>query len=60
MKLDEVQTMTRENVKDIIACGFDPERTFIFTDLQYIEHMYPVILQVCCPKPQHVLLHLWW
>eukprot|EP01084_Bolivina_argentea_P178269 308151_1 len=46
MKLDAVQTMTRENAKDIVACGFDPERTFIFTDLQYIQHMYPVILQV--------------
>ncbi len=58
MKLDAVQNMARENAKDIIACGFDPERTFIFTDLQYIQHMYPVILQVCCPNSYyHSILH---
>ena len=26
-----------ENVKDIIACGFDPKKTFIFSDLDYIQ-----------------------
>lgn len=25
-----------ENIKDIIACGFDVNRTFIFSDLQYL------------------------
>ena len=25
-----------ENIKDIIACGFDEERTFIFTDFNYL------------------------
>ena len=28
--------LTDENAKDIIACGFDVERTFIFTDLNYV------------------------
>ena len=26
----------RENAKDIIACGFDPRRTFIFSDVNYM------------------------
>ena len=28
--------MARENAKDIIACGFDPRRTFIFSDVNYM------------------------
>ena len=35
-----------ENAKDIIACGFDMKKTFMFTDLDYIQHMYPTILRI--------------
>lgn len=35
-----------ENAKDIIACGFDPETTFMFSDLDYIQQMYPVVLKI--------------
>lgn len=35
-----------ENAKDIIACGFDPDSTFIFSDLDYIQHMYPMVLKI--------------
>ena len=31
--------LTVENAKDIIACGFDKKRTFIFSDLDYVGHM---------------------
>ncbi|EGD72720.1 hypothetical protein PTSG_04448 [Salpingoeca rosetta] len=31
-----VAALCRENVKDIIAVGFDPDKTFIFSDLQYM------------------------
>eukprot|EP00053_Salpingoeca_punica_P023413 m.9959 g.9959 ORF g.9959 m.9959 type:complete len:640 (-) comp5101_c0_seq1:188-2107(-) len=31
-----VTHMLYENAKDIIACGFDPKRTFIFSDLEYM------------------------
>ena len=34
--LDRFRALTRENAKDIIACGFDPERTFIFSDCEYM------------------------
>lgn len=38
--------MAYENAKDIIACGFDMSKTFIFSDLDYIQHMYPNILKI--------------
>lgn len=30
LTVEERQTLARENAKDIIACGFDMEKTFIF------------------------------
>ncbi|XP_013386547.1 LOW QUALITY PROTEIN: tryptophan--tRNA ligase, cytoplasmic-like [Lingula anatina] len=36
MKLEEAQRLAYENVKDIIACGFDVTKTFIFSDLDFI------------------------
>lgn len=46
LKLEECHRLAFENAKDIIACGFDPKKTFIFTDLDYIQHMYPTILKI--------------
>lgn len=34
--VEEVMGYTRTNAKDIIAIGFDPEKTFIFSDYDYI------------------------
>lgn len=34
------------NIKDIIAFGFDPAKTFIFSDVDYIQHLYPNVLKV--------------
>jgi len=34
------------NIKDIIAFGFDPEKTFIFSDMEYIHYLYPNIIKV--------------
>ncbi|CAB3396588.1 unnamed protein product [Caenorhabditis bovis] len=36
MKVEEAKKMARENMKDIIAVGFDPEKTFIFNDFDYM------------------------
>mmetsp|Transcript_31336 Transcript_31336/g.41495 ORF Transcript_31336/g.41495 Transcript_31336/m.41495 type:complete len:197 (-) Transcript_31336:1093-1683(-) len=38
--------MGRDNVKDILAFGFDPEKTFIFSDVEYIGHMYQNVIRV--------------
>ena len=36
LTLDEARRLSQENAKDIIACGFDVDKTFIFSDLDYI------------------------
>uniref|UniRef100_A0A915DYH1 Tryptophan--tRNA ligase, cytoplasmic n=1 Tax=Ditylenchus dipsaci TaxID=166011 RepID=A0A915DYH1_9BILA len=36
ISLEEAKKMAIENVKDIIAVGFDPAKTFIFIDTDYI------------------------
>jgi len=46
LPLEEAHRLAFENAKDIIACGFDKEKTFIFSDLDYIAHMYPMILKI--------------
>lgn len=36
MTVEEAQKMAHENMRDIIACGFDPAKTFIFSDFKFI------------------------
>lgn len=36
LSVEESIRLARENAKDIIACGFDVSRTFIFTDFNYV------------------------
>ena len=36
LKIEDVRRFARANAKDIIACGFIPEKTFIFSDLDYM------------------------
>lgn len=36
LKLEEAMKMARENAKDIIAIGFDVNKTFIFSNLDYL------------------------
>ncbi|CAG7921585.1 unnamed protein product [Penicillium olsonii] len=35
-EVDEYEHFARENAKDIIALGFDPDRTFIFSDYAFM------------------------
>jgi len=46
LDLDKTIKMGISNIKDIIAFGFDPEKTFIFSDVEYIQHLYPNTLKV--------------
>ena len=46
LTLEECTRMGRENAKDIIACGFDPKKTFIFNDMSYIGDMYYNIVRI--------------
>lgn len=36
LTIDDVKKFYIENAKDIIAVGFDPKKTFIFSDLNYV------------------------
>lgn len=36
LSLEDANRLAYENIKDIIACGFDKENTFIFSDMDYI------------------------
>ncbi|KAF7124359.1 hypothetical protein RHSIM_Rhsim12G0003500 [Rhododendron simsii] len=36
LSVEESKRLARENAKDIIACGFDISRTFIFSDFNYV------------------------
>lgn len=44
--LEDCHRLAYENAKDIIACGFDVKKTFIFRDLDYIQHLYPTVLKI--------------
>ena len=39
--------LTIENARDIIACEFDYNKTFLFSDLDYVGTMYPNIVRIC-------------
>lgn len=36
LSLEEANRLTRENAKDIIACGFNPKKTWIFSNLETV------------------------
>ena len=36
LSLNEARRLATENIKDIIAMGFDPEKTFIFSDFEHM------------------------
>ena len=44
--LDRFADLTLENARDIIACDFLPDRTFLFSDLDYVGKMYPNIVRI--------------
>ena len=46
LTVEETQRLCFENAKDIIACGFDFEKTFMFSDFGYIQEMYPNICRI--------------
>lgn len=50
--LDEFTKLAYENIKDILALGFDPEKTFIILDSRYMGTMYPNV----CRFQKHINL----
>jgi tryptophanyl-tRNA synthetase len=43
---EKMDRMATENIKDILAFGVDPVRTFIFRNTQYMGDLYPTVLEV--------------
>ena len=46
LSYEEVQKWAYENILDIIAVGFDPDKTFIFYDSEYIKNVYPLLIKI--------------
>lgn len=46
LSMEQVAKMAIANIKDIIAFGFDLEKTFIFLDTEYIKYLYPNVIKV--------------
>ena len=46
MSLEETNSLAYENALDIIAIGFDPKKTFLFTDTEYIKTLYPIAAKI--------------
>lgn len=46
LTMDKVAGFMDDNCRDIIASGFDPERTFIFNNMGYIQTLYPVMVRI--------------
>jgi len=44
----EAKKYARENAKDIIGIGFDPAKTFIFSDFKYISSCEAFYDNICC------------
>ncbi|MEM2875324.1 MAG: tryptophan--tRNA ligase [Candidatus Hadarchaeales archaeon] len=46
MSLQEAMGFTYENALDVIACGFERGKTFIFSDVEYAKTLYRTAIQV--------------
>ncbi|KIY03299.1 uncharacterized protein Z520_01766 [Fonsecaea multimorphosa CBS 102226] len=54
ISMDDATRYARENAKDIIALGFDPKKTFIFSDFEY---MGGAFYRNVCFAAKHVTLN---
>lgn len=46
LSLKTTTSFTYENALDVIALGFNPKKTFIFSDVEYIKTLYKVALEI--------------
>ena len=43
---DAIERYANDNILDIAAVGFNPDKTFIFKDTEYIGHIYPLVERI--------------
>ncbi len=46
LSLDDTQSFAMENALDVIAVGFDPKKTIIFSDTDYSKTLYKIAVRV--------------
>jgi len=46
LTLEIIEDMVQSDLEDIAAIGFNPEKTFIFRNSQFISQMYPLYLKI--------------
>lgn len=46
MSLEETKRLARDNMLDLIALGFNPKTTFIFTDTGYMKTLYSISAKI--------------
>ncbi len=46
LSLEKTADLAEENTLDLIAIGFDPKKTFVFTDTGYMETMYGIAAKI--------------
>jgi len=46
LSLKTTTGLTYENALDVIALGFDPKKTFIFSNVEYIKKLYKIALEI--------------
>lgn len=46
LQLSEIHKMARKNIADILSCGFDISKTFVFCNTKYVQHMYENVLEI--------------
>ena len=44
--MEKMDRIAHENIKDIIALGFNPQKTFIFKNYEYLGSMYRVVSKI--------------
>ncbi len=52
LTLEKTSKYSYSNMLDLIALGFDPKKTFVFTDTRYMRTLYPIAAQIA----KHVTL----
>ena len=51
LSIEDANRLAHENVKDIIACGFDKEKTFVFSNLEYMRFVNKILPVVFLVSP---------
>lgn len=46
LSYEDTQRWAEDNILEIAAVGFDPDRTFILQDTEFVGHAYPLILKI--------------